>query len=274
MQDNSQPDWYEILQVHPKAEPEVIKGAYKRLSHKYHPDHNQNPDENKRMKDINAAWEVLGNPNERAAYDARRQRRQEAAQREQEARWRAEEVKKAQEAQRRQEEILREQKAQRQREVDEKLRMQAEERQTAESVREYSATRYTVTSRVAVAEKEQTKEKPVLGIILVPLFAGGVAGGVSAALYALPLSGLLSCGIGLLHMLLIVIAGLLAAWHSGHVRSGAIAGAIWGVVVVISAFLRSGKDLSALSATSILAIALALFLGTLLGFVGGSFSQR
>ena len=30
-------DWYEILQVHESAEPEVIEAAYKRLVRKYHP---------------------------------------------------------------------------------------------------------------------------------------------------------------------------------------------------------------------------------------------
>lgn len=225
MQNNSQPDWYEILQVHPKAEPEVIKGAYNRLSHKYHPDHNQNPDENKRMKDINAAWEVLGDPNERAAYDTRRQRRQEAAQREQEARWRAEEVKKAQEAQRRQEEILRaeqqrrEQEAQRQREADEKLRMQAEERQTAESVRAYNATRYTATSRVAVAEEEKKEErKPSLLNMFIALLLGGVAATGSIGI---------SIGIhtpSLLYLIMPFIIGIIAVGLTGNNRAGGTVG--------------------------------------------------
>jgi len=33
-------DYYRILQVHSSAEPEVIAGAYNKLLHKYHPDHN------------------------------------------------------------------------------------------------------------------------------------------------------------------------------------------------------------------------------------------
>ena len=37
-------DYYSILQVHPDAEPEVIKVVYRRLSQKYHPDGSE-PDE-------------------------------------------------------------------------------------------------------------------------------------------------------------------------------------------------------------------------------------
>ena len=36
-------DWYEVLQVSPNAEHDVIEAAYRRLSRKYHPDVNQDP---------------------------------------------------------------------------------------------------------------------------------------------------------------------------------------------------------------------------------------
>ena len=64
-------DFYEILQVHPKAEPEVIKAAYYRLSQKYHPDHNPNQAEQMDwcMKRLNEAYAVLSDPARRAAYD-------------------------------------------------------------------------------------------------------------------------------------------------------------------------------------------------------------
>jgi curved DNA-binding protein CbpA len=62
-------DHYEVLQVHPKAEPDVIRAAYRILARKYHPD--MGGDAN-RMIAINDAWDVLGDPARRAAYDARR----------------------------------------------------------------------------------------------------------------------------------------------------------------------------------------------------------
>ena len=63
-------DYYEILQVNPRAEPEVIHAAYLRLAKKYHPDINRDPQAAQRMKQINAAYEVLGDPSRRKDYDA------------------------------------------------------------------------------------------------------------------------------------------------------------------------------------------------------------
>ena len=54
-------DYYKILQVHPSAEQEVVKAARDRLAGKYHPDVNKEPIAHERMKDINEAYEVLGN---------------------------------------------------------------------------------------------------------------------------------------------------------------------------------------------------------------------
>ncbi len=65
-------DYYRILQVDPSAEPEVVTAAYKRLAHKYHPDTNKSPDAHRRMQEINAAYEILGNPENRAKYDRER----------------------------------------------------------------------------------------------------------------------------------------------------------------------------------------------------------
>ncbi len=66
------PDYYEILQVHPKAEPEVIEAAYRRLARLYHPDVSRRPDAAERMRQINLAYEVLSDPQKRRAYDAAR----------------------------------------------------------------------------------------------------------------------------------------------------------------------------------------------------------
>ncbi len=68
----SGPDPYKILQVDPEAEDEVIAAAYRRLARKYHPDTATGPEALGRMEAINAAWEALGNPARRAAYDRER----------------------------------------------------------------------------------------------------------------------------------------------------------------------------------------------------------
>lgn len=65
-------DYYKILQVDPAAEPEVIKAAYQRLAKKYHPDRNKNSNANRRMQEINDAYDVLGDPAKRHEYDRRR----------------------------------------------------------------------------------------------------------------------------------------------------------------------------------------------------------
>src|SRR5438132_13854568 len=74
-----QPDYYEILQVHGAAEPEVIQAAYRRLSLKYHPDVYHGADAQQRMALLNAAYAVLGDPAKRASYDAQRGGRRAAS---------------------------------------------------------------------------------------------------------------------------------------------------------------------------------------------------
>lgn len=62
-------DPYEVLQVSPNAEPEVVEAAYRRLARKYHPDVNSSPDATKRMQIINWAYEILRDPDARREYD-------------------------------------------------------------------------------------------------------------------------------------------------------------------------------------------------------------
>lgn len=62
-------DLYEVLQVHPAAEPEVIEAAFRGLTRKYHPDLNPSPDATQAMQRLTAAYEVLRDPDRRAAYD-------------------------------------------------------------------------------------------------------------------------------------------------------------------------------------------------------------
>lgn len=60
---------YDILQVIPTAEQEVMDAAYRRLCRKYHPDVNKDVEAGKRMNLFNEAYAVLRNPARREAYD-------------------------------------------------------------------------------------------------------------------------------------------------------------------------------------------------------------
>jgi curved DNA-binding protein CbpA len=65
-------DAYKVLQVDAEAEGEVVQAAYRRLARKYHPDHAAGEEAAGRMAAINAAWELIGKPDARAAYDRAR----------------------------------------------------------------------------------------------------------------------------------------------------------------------------------------------------------
>ncbi|KAF5326667.1 hypothetical protein D9619_004250 [Psilocybe cf. subviscida] len=62
-------DYYKILDVHKSASDKDIRAAYKRLSKKYHPDKNKEPDAEGRFVDIARAYEVLSDPSKRQIYD-------------------------------------------------------------------------------------------------------------------------------------------------------------------------------------------------------------
>jgi curved DNA-binding protein len=66
-------DYYSALGVAPDASADDIKRARRKLARKYHPDLNKEPDAAERMKEINEAYEVLGDAQKRAAYDKLRQ---------------------------------------------------------------------------------------------------------------------------------------------------------------------------------------------------------
>jgi DnaJ family protein A protein 2 len=58
--------FYETLGVPKTATPDEIKKAYRKLAVKHHPDKGGDPE---KFKDINAAYEVLSNPEKRELYD-------------------------------------------------------------------------------------------------------------------------------------------------------------------------------------------------------------
>ncbi len=63
---------YEVLQVSPKASPEVVQAAYRTLARAYHPDVNASPHAARMMRQLNAAYKVLSDPGRRSKYDAQR----------------------------------------------------------------------------------------------------------------------------------------------------------------------------------------------------------
>lgn len=65
------PDYYAILQVSGSADQEVIRAAYRSLARKYHPDQS-GASSPARMRQINEAYEALGDPVRRRAYDQSR----------------------------------------------------------------------------------------------------------------------------------------------------------------------------------------------------------
>ena len=61
---------YQVLQVDPAADQEVVEAAFKRLALKYHPDRSDAPDAAARMRELLEARDVLTDPDRRRAYDA------------------------------------------------------------------------------------------------------------------------------------------------------------------------------------------------------------
>ena len=66
----SKTDYYELLGVERSADEKELKSAFRKMAMKYHPD--RNPDDKlaeTRFKEINEAYEILRDPQKRAAYD-------------------------------------------------------------------------------------------------------------------------------------------------------------------------------------------------------------
>jgi curved DNA-binding protein CbpA len=61
-------DYYEVLQVNPRAESSTINRVYRHLAKRFHPDNPETGDR-KRFDELAEAHETLSNPEKRAAYD-------------------------------------------------------------------------------------------------------------------------------------------------------------------------------------------------------------
>ena len=61
-------DYYRMLQVHHDAGQDIINAVYRHFSKPYHPDVNKSVLAIEKMKQINMAYDVIGDPRKRKAY--------------------------------------------------------------------------------------------------------------------------------------------------------------------------------------------------------------
>jgi curved DNA-binding protein len=62
-------DYYEVLGVTRDADAEGVKRAYRKLARKFHPDVSKEKNAENKFKEVQEAYEVLRDPEKRAAYD-------------------------------------------------------------------------------------------------------------------------------------------------------------------------------------------------------------
>jgi curved DNA-binding protein CbpA len=68
MPDDSRPDYYDLLQISPSAEPETVHRVYRLLAQRFHPD-NQESGNERRFRELTEAYHVISDPEKRAEYD-------------------------------------------------------------------------------------------------------------------------------------------------------------------------------------------------------------
>ena len=66
---NKKRDYYDVLGVSRNASDEDIKRAFRKLALRYHPDKNKSSGANEKFKEINEAYQVLGDHKQKTAYD-------------------------------------------------------------------------------------------------------------------------------------------------------------------------------------------------------------
>ena len=62
-------DYYDVLGISKSASAAELKSAYRKKALEYHPDRNKSSDAEAKFKEVNAAYEILSNPQKRQAYD-------------------------------------------------------------------------------------------------------------------------------------------------------------------------------------------------------------
>ncbi len=67
-------DFYELMQISPNAESETLLRVYRMLASRYHPENARTGDPDRFAK-LNQAYQILSNPDTRAAYDLQYQSR-------------------------------------------------------------------------------------------------------------------------------------------------------------------------------------------------------
>lgn len=68
MEKETSADYYEILQVSPRADQEIIERVFRQLAKRYHPDNKRTGDDSK-FRILAEAYSVLSDQQKRAAYD-------------------------------------------------------------------------------------------------------------------------------------------------------------------------------------------------------------
>jgi curved DNA-binding protein CbpA len=76
MPDESRPDYYDLLQISPSAEPETVHRVYRLLAQRFHPDNQESGNERK-FRELTEAYQVISDPERRAEYDVAYTRQQQ-----------------------------------------------------------------------------------------------------------------------------------------------------------------------------------------------------